>query len=297
MSEPAMSYFIGCPVWASASWVGKVFSPAARREQWLGQYSSAFNAVEGNSTFYGLPRKETVERWAADTAAGFRFALKFPQAISHVRQLVDAETETAEFLNLLHVLRTADRLGPAFLQLPPQFSAQQLPVLERYLQSLPRDFQYAVEVRHRSLFDEGAAEAKLDSILTEFGINRVLYDSRPLFAYPPEDDFEEKAQRQKPRSPLRRTVTGPQPMLRIIGRNDVSACDRWLEDWATIVAGWIQQGLTPYVFTHAPNDFYCPDLARRFHDALRVHLPALPHLPPWPGETLSAPAAVQGRLF
>ena len=297
MSSPLLPYFLGCPVWASASWLGKVFSPAARRDQWLGQYSAAFNTVEGNSTFYGLPRKETIERWAADTEPGFRFALKFPQAISHVRQLVDAETETAEFLDLLQVLRSADRLGPAFLQLPPQFSVSQLPALERYLQSLPKELSYAVEVRHRSFFSEGPAEAELDGILAGLGINRVLYDSRPLFAYPPEDDFEEKAQRQKPRSPLRRTVTGPQPMLRIIGRDDVSACDRWLEDWAPIVASWIQQGLTPYVFTHAPNDFYCPDLARRFHDVLRAHLPALPPLPLWPGEASPTPTAVQGRLF
>src|SRR4051812_44448356 len=96
--EPGLSLHLGCPVWASADWLGTVFTADAKRSDWLRQYATAFNTVEGNSTFYGLPKLETVERWAHDTPPGFQFCLKFPRIISHEHELVNAESDTRVFL-------------------------------------------------------------------------------------------------------------------------------------------------------------------------------------------------------
>lgn len=291
-----LPYHIGCPVWASAAWIGKLFAPDAPRGGWLSQYASAFNTVEGNSTFYGLPTSETVRRWAAETPAGFHFVLKFPRSISHDRQLVAAGEETRIFLDILHLLAKAGRLGPSMLQLPPKFAAKQFGDLERYLRSLPKEFPYAVEVRHWQWFDESRFEERLNLLLMDLGIDRVLFDSRPLFAFPPADDAEDKAQRQKPRSPPRRTVTGMRPVLRLIGRNDPDSVMPWIAQWAPVVALWINQGLSPYVITHAPDDRYAPDLARLFHAHLQRELPELGRLPPWPAETV-AQQPKQALLF
>jgi uncharacterized protein YecE (DUF72 family) len=282
--EAKPTFFLGCPVWASPEWRGRVFTAGAPRSKYLHQYSLAFNTVEGNSTFYGLPNLDAVRRWGEETAPGFRFALKFPRAISHERELVQAGPETQRFLSVLEVLRQSGRLGPSFLQLPPRFGSAQFAALSAYLHRLPREYPYAVEVRHRSFYDAGPVERDLDSLLTSLGIDRVLLDSRPLFRYPPMDSYEEEAQRQKPRSPLRQTVTGTRPMLRLIGRDEPELVQPWIDEWAPIVAGWIKRGWTPYVFTHAPHDKYAPDLARQFHQTVRRHFPALPPLPPWPGE-------------
>jgi uncharacterized protein YecE (DUF72 family) len=148
------NYRLGCPVWACPDWVGTLFSTKDRKK-WLGEYSSVFGTVEGNSTFYGLPAMDTIKRWADSSCDGFRFCLKFPKAISHDRRLIDAEVETELFLDILKVLAEADRLGPSFLQLPPTFSAVEIDRLKSYLQSLPTDFSYAVEVRHADFLIRG----------------------------------------------------------------------------------------------------------------------------------------------
>lgn len=295
--SPALPYYLGCPVFASPDWLGKLFTLRAKRSQWLAQYSSAFNTVEGNSTFYGLPAADTIRRWASDSQPGFRFALKFPRAITHEKELQGAETETYLFLDILGVLHGADRLGPALLQLGPQFDGSKFPQLSAYLRALPHEFPYAVEVRHRDYFDAGRYERRLDALLTELGMNRVMFDSRPLFSQSPSDDFEAKAQDQKPRSPLRRTVTALQPMLRLIGRNTPEDVLPWIREWAPVVAGWIREGRTPFVFTHAPHDLFAPDIARLFHQELMQQIPDLPDLPPWPAEEDLKEKARQRELF
>jgi uncharacterized protein YecE (DUF72 family) len=294
MSEPL--YRLGCPVWVCAAWKGTLLEKNAPRSAWLSQYSSVFGTVEGNSTFYALPSAEAVQRWADETHPGFQFALKFPKAISHDKRLNDARNETAAFLSLLEVLQKGDRLGPSFLQLPPTFDRREFPVLKAYLQSLPKEFPYAVEVRHRDYFDLRSIETALDELLTSLGVDRVLFDSRALFSAPASDPAEEEAQRRKPRSPLRFTVTGRRPFARIVGRNDVSLVQPWLQEWADVVAGWISQGFQPLVFAHTPDDQFAPQMAELFHEELRRRVPQLPPLPAWPGRK-AAPTERQKTLF
>jgi uncharacterized protein YecE (DUF72 family) len=284
-SRVTLPYYLGCPVWASPDWVGKVFTPKAKRSDWLRQYSIAFNTVEGNSTFYGLPTEDTVRRWIGETEPGFRFVLKFPRTISHDRQLLAADYETNQFIEVLALLQEGGRLGPSFLQLPPQFSARHFSLLEEYLRKLPSVFPYAVEVRHADFFDAGPNEQRLDELLRELGIDRVLMDTRPLFSLPPTDTFEADSHRKKPRVPLRQTVTGTRPILRLIGRDDPELVDKWCAEWSVVVAKWIRDGRTPYIFTHAPHDLYAPDIARMFHGHVMRQMLEMPNAPAWPAET------------
>ena len=275
-------FHLGCPVWACPDWVGALFSTKDRKK-WLGEYSSVFGTVEGNSTFYGLPAMDTVKRWADSSCDGFRFCLKFPKAISHDRRLIDAEVETGLFLDILKVLAEAERLGPSFLQLPPTFSVVEMDRLMSYLQTLPSEFPYAVEVRHEDFFDQGAKEKAFDEMLRELKIDRVLFDSRPLFSKTPSDEAEKASQAKKPRSPHRTTVTGSRPMLRLVGRNSVDDTMPWIEEWAIVIADWIKVGLTPYVFAHSPDEKFAPEFAARLHAQLQSHVSLLPDLPEWPG--------------
>ena len=290
------AYHLGCPVWACDHWRGTLFESNAPRRTYLTRYASAFDTVEGNSTFYGLPSTSTVHRWAESVAPGFRFALKFPRAISHDRRLIRAERETAEFLELLEILAAHDRLGPSFLQLPPDFAADWFEALESYLRALPVSFPFAVEVRHADWFDGGASEARLDDLLRELAMDRVIFDSRALFSAPPSDETERVSQGRKPRVPLRHTVTARNPFVRFVGRNDVTSLGPWIDEWADVVAGWIERGLEPYVFTHAPDDTFAPAFARAFHTAVRDRVPSLPDLPTWPGE-IESDVPVQRTLF
>ena len=273
-----MSLYLGCPVWACEKWVNTLLR-SRNRKTWLHDYSAVFNTVEGNSTFYGLPGPETVRRWGESTHDGFRFALKFPRVISHERRLVGAEAETEQFVERLRILQDLDRLGPSFLQLPPGFSFREFSQLVRYVEAFPREFPLALEVRHADFFDDGPNEAELDAFLRERQIDKVLFDSRALFSRPPSDEIEESSQSRKPRSPYRTTVTGSRPMLRFVGRNQLGEVAPWIEEWGPVIAGWITSGLTPYIFTHSPDDAFAPEFARRMYAEICRHCPALPALP------------------
>lgn len=274
-------YHLGCPVWAHKAWVGPFFASGTPPEDFLRRYASVFNAVEGNATFYGLPRPATVKRWAEDTPDSFRFCFKFPQAITHGRRLEAASAEAGGFLDLLRPL--GPRLGPFMIQLPPGFGPPELPLLARFLHELPRDLPYAVELRHPAFFSGGAAEAELDTLLTAMAVDRVIFDSRGLWDSDAGDPQVRAAQGRKPRLPVRLTVTARNPLVRFVAHAQLDA-NRWLlKAWADQLARWIEAGLEPYAFVHAPDETHAPELARRLHEHLSRRLDA-GQLPPWPCE-------------
>lgn len=282
-------YFLGCPIWGNKAWVGELFASDVKQKDFLSQYASVFNTVEGNTTFYGLPSEKAAMRWLADTPPGFRFALKFPRAIS--KRLRNAELETAAFLDVLTVLQ--DRVGPSFLQLPPSFGPRDLPVLDRFLDALPGTFSYAVEIRHHLFFAE--AESELNAVLKSQGVDRVVFDTRGLHSTRSDDAAGREAQRKKPKVPVRFLATGRFPFVRFVGHPEVEKNLPLLKEWVPVVANWIREGRTPFVFMHAPDDFYAPQLARQFHQMLSGDID-VGEMPPWPAEQVEE-APVQMDLF
>jgi uncharacterized protein YecE (DUF72 family) len=275
---------IGCPLWAHTPWVGRFFTADARREDFLPQYASVFRTTEGNATFYGLPSAETVARWAAEAPPGFRFCFKFPRTITHERALVDVAAPIDEFLARLAPL--AKRLGPFFLQLPATFGPDRLSTLARCLRTLSPDFHYAVEVRHSAFFDEGPHERALDELLGAHGVDRVIFDTRTLFATTATDQDTLDALRKKPRVPVRYTATGRRPFVRFVGDPDTKANAAVFDSWGQILARWLAEGREPYFFVHHPDDHHAPALARfaqaRWHALAPDTFPAPPA---WPAET------------
>lgn len=291
MTTPPL--YLGCPVWSERRWLGTFFTAAARPHEHLAQYASVFDAVEGNSTFYGLPRAETVQRWAADAPARFRFCFKFPQRISHALALRGAEADTAAFLARLAPLGAC--LGPCLLQLPASFGPDGVPALLAYLDALPAGYTCVVEVRHPAFFAKGEAEIALNRALRARGVDRAILDSRALFSTPPPDAASAEAQARKPRLPVHAVAVGPRPLLRFIGHPELERNRAYLAPWVDRLAAWIGEGRTPYVFTHMPDNRDAPALARLFHGLLRARLPELPPLPPAPAAR--TPRQRQADLF
>src|SRR3954449_4116019 len=67
---------IGTSSWADPGFVEEWYPqgmPARERLPW---YSDRFEAVELNSSFYAVPDRDTVARWARATPPGFTFDLK-----------------------------------------------------------------------------------------------------------------------------------------------------------------------------------------------------------------------------
>ena len=87
------------------------------------------------------------------------------------------------------------------------------------------------------------------------------------------------AQSKKPKVPARPAALTQFPQVRFIGRPELEANDRFLRQWVEKVACWIEEGRTPYVFLHTPDNLEAPQLAQRFHSQLMARLPGLPPLP------------------
>ena len=268
-------------MFATRSWVGPVLPPQTAPKDQLVEYTRILSAVEGNSTFYALPKPETIAKWALDAPEDFRFAFKIPGLITHELELLNFEEPLQRFLRTLEPL--VSRLGPCMLQLPPAAGRPAGTRIRRFLERWPSDWPLSVEVRHPDWFDEGRNEHDLHRLLTHFGVERVCLDSRPLFSVPAGDDESTAhAQSRKPRVPVRYVALGSTPIVRFIGLNEPAWCDVWLGDWAQVVAGWIREGRSPIVFCHAPDEHFAPALARRFHNYMRKYEPRLDALGDWP---------------
>ncbi|MGI5175601.1 DUF72 domain-containing protein [Dactylosporangium sp. CA-152071] len=256
--------------------------------QWPGKerlraYAERCTAVEGNTTFYATPARDTVETWARQTGPDFRFVVKLPKRVTHERRLTDAGADVRAFLDAIEPL--GPRTHAVWIQLPASFGPGDVPVLERFLRRMPPSLRCAVEVRHLDFFTDRAAASELETALETVAAEWVPFDTTAFFTSPPTSDAERDAWTKKPRVPRRtRALTGT-PIVRYLGRDDPDrTVDGW-QAWLDVVTGWLREGRSPTVFVHTPDNADAPALARRFHDEVRARLPQLAPLPePEPAE-------------
>ncbi|ELS33028.1 DUF72 domain-containing protein [Pseudanabaena catenata USMAC16] len=276
-------FYLGCAVWAYKGWVGDFYPQGSRSEKLLQLYSDRLITVEVNSTFYSLPDRQTLERWAKDTHPNFRFCPKFPKHLTHNGLLVPFIEQSYQFLDLISSL--GDRLGVVFVQLPPSYSPANFTDLESFLQALPRDqYQIALEVRHGDWF-KAAAGDRLNRLLRKLGMGRVLLDSRPIYDLPLGEAIDPalaapvKQERRKPNLPLQPVVTAPFSIVRFISHPERNFNIRFWQEWMTYLQEWLAQDTQIYFFMHCPLEERSPHNAKYFQEMLEktnLSVPALP---------------------
>ena len=142
-----MQLAVGTCGWQYAHWRGVLYPPGVPQRDWLERYSALFGALEVDTTFYRLPRPETVAGWTRRTPAHMRIALKASRYLTHIRRLNSPEQPVA------HMMRVFAPLGPklaaVLLQLPPGLTVD-VPGLQATLRAFPRDVRVALEPRHES---------------------------------------------------------------------------------------------------------------------------------------------------
>jgi uncharacterized protein YecE (DUF72 family) len=131
-------------------WEGPFYPQGYNSRNYLRYYSRYFTAVELDTTFYGPPRISQVKRWLQSTPAEFIFCAKVPRQITHKHRLIHAQAELDIFLERMAIF--GNRLGAILVQLPPDFSIAEVDALRLFLETLPREFRYAVEFRHLSWY-------------------------------------------------------------------------------------------------------------------------------------------------
>jgi uncharacterized protein YecE (DUF72 family) len=145
--------FVGTSGYAYKEWKGSFYPEKLSDKQMLAFYARHFSTVEINYSFYRMPTESSLQKWAAEVPAGFRFAMKANQRISHIQRLRNCESVLKRFLEVASVLIEGDHLGPILVQLPPSFKFD-APLLEDFLAMRPPAFSFAFEVRHASWYTE-----------------------------------------------------------------------------------------------------------------------------------------------
>ena len=161
---------VGSMGWSYDFWKPNFYPKSLASSDFLAYYSKQFNTVEVDSTFYRIPRSQSVQDWKDQTSSGFLFSLKFPQIITHIKMLKDCEEETRIFLERVELL--GEKLGPLLLQFPPTFHDEQLNLLSAFLKNIPTEHRYVVEVRNKNLLNNN-----LYSILRENNAALAWVDS------------------------------------------------------------------------------------------------------------------------
>ncbi|HLM63868.1 MAG TPA: DUF72 domain-containing protein [Acidimicrobiales bacterium] len=177
---------VGTSSWADPGFVEDWYPPTLAPADRLPWYAERFDAVELNSSFYAVPARRLVARWAAVTPAGFTFDVKLHRLLSrhaagmeslppdlreHARTnergrvVLTAELEAAlidRTVEELAPLQQAGKLGVLLLQLSPSFAPErhELAELDPLIERLA-PHAVAVEFRHRGWVEEARLEDTL----------------------------------------------------------------------------------------------------------------------------------------
>jgi uncharacterized protein YecE (DUF72 family) len=200
---PAAPIRIGTCSWADES-LTRYFYPASIKgaEERLRYYTERFDTVEANSTYYHLPAREMVERWAERTPDGFvmhvkafgvmtRHPVKVEQLPTDLRDEAPVDDRgrvdrpprefRAEIFRRFHEalepLREAGKLGGILLQFPSYVVPKpaSFDYLEWAQEQLAGD-EALVEFRHASWLDDEHRDETL-AFLERRGMTYVMVDA------------------------------------------------------------------------------------------------------------------------
>lgn len=232
-----MRLYTGTSGFSYAGWTGAFYPEDLPASERLAFYATKLPAVEINNTFYRMPKPELLAGWAAQVPRTFRFALKAPQRITHIKRLKDAAEEVRFLIGSSRQL--GERRGPILFGLPPNLK-KDLPRLDAFLAHLPSDLEAAFEFRNATWLD-----GDVFALLRAAGAALCVADD------------------EKGTTPLVATATWGYLRLR---REDYAEAD--LDAWASRLAA--QEWDSAYVFFKHEDEARAPELARGFAERLET---------------------------
>ncbi len=147
-----LTYHIGCSGYYYPYWKNKFYPQGLQPKDWLKYYSSVFNTVELNGTFYRVPKLSDLQKYASVTPADFRFSVKMSRFITHISKLKGSREKVAEFQDLI-LQGLGNKLIHFLFQLPSSFPYNE-ENLNRIIESVPHEASQVVELRHASCWNE-----------------------------------------------------------------------------------------------------------------------------------------------
>lgn len=244
-SKTENTLYIGATGWGMKEWVGTVYPTGTKAKDYLLHYARQFNTIELNSTHYGIPKEETLQKWYDQSADDFRFCPKVLQRISHTRGLSPAGPidQTKFFCKAVQIFK--EKLGPCFIQMPPYFDHDRLPILAAFLEKWDVSAApLSVEVRHESWFEKAEHLEQLAELLERQGVAMVITDVAGR------------------RDVCHMRLTADYAVIRFVGNGLHPTDYTRIDDWVERLGHWFKNGLkNAYFFTHEPDNILSPELA------------------------------------
>ena len=244
-----LSVYVGCAKWNKADLKG--FYPKGTKDELI-YYSSQFNSIELNATFYRQFPPEQFEKWKNKTPKGFKFFPKLTQEISHWKRLEGV----AEIVNyyLDAATKLEEKLGTIFLQLHANFGSKNLDRLQNFVESWPKNIPLTVECRHTDWFTEAEISRDFFSLLEENNVANTIVDTAGR------------------RDMMHMRLTNNEAFIRYVGANHPTDYQR-LEDWVERLYDWVEAGLKNiHFFVHQNLEVESPLLAAYFIEKLNKKL-------------------------
>jgi uncharacterized protein YecE (DUF72 family) len=209
----------------------QAFPEAFRAGSRLAYYSTLFNSIEINSTFYKIPLPTTFSRWAEEVQPDFRFTVKLWRGITHVPGLRFTKEDVHRYLYAVHHL--GEKKGSLLIQFPAGLQATAVEKLGQLLDTIcaadpARTWKLAVEFRHRSWY-----VPEVWALLHRYQASGVLHDM-------PASSITELPDTTVPFIYLR--FHGP------AGDYKGGYPDAGLRTWAEKAVGWLSAGKEVYVY-------------------------------------------------
>lgn len=159
--------YIGCSSYATASWKTLFYPEDLPKKMWFDYYARYFNTYEFNGTFYRFPTVENLSSWHDKVADDFKFSVKVPKIITHIRRLQQCDDEIEAFYSICEK-GFKNKLACILWQLPPSYTFNE-DRLESVLRAINPNFKNVVEFRHESWWR--------DSVMTKLSENNITFCS------------------------------------------------------------------------------------------------------------------------
>jgi uncharacterized protein YecE (DUF72 family) len=171
-----MNILAGTSGFSYKEWVGEFYPEKQAAKGMLAYYATRLPTVEINNTFYRMPNAAALEGWRSQVPASFKFAIKAPRRITHIKRLKDCGAELELLFGALRAMGPS--LGSILFQLPP-FAKRDVAVLAAFVAELPEDCRAAFEFRNPSWFDPAVY-----SLLESRNLALVQSEEEAAFAEP-----------------------------------------------------------------------------------------------------------------
>jgi uncharacterized protein YecE (DUF72 family) len=145
---------IGTSAFTAAGWESSFYPKGMKPAEYLTHYSTRFDTVEVDSTFYRIPSAAVVNGWARKVPDGFLLAAKVPQIITHDKIVIECDDDVKHFVDTMSLM--GPKLGPILFQFgyfnKKAFKTGDdfLARLEKFLKCLPGGPKYALEIRNKN---------------------------------------------------------------------------------------------------------------------------------------------------